>query len=146
MSSVVSLGKNESLVSEYQLAYSLTTFFIKSSFTVTDKRFITVFPSLILGIIPVGKTDISYPLRNIATVACHTEIVFPKLIFGIILFLVGFSILSQSFIGFLVLAFGIILVVSSFTTVIVVRNNAGARQVYSIAPWEKAKDRNWSII
>jgi hypothetical protein len=136
--SIVPLGKNESVVSSYQLAYSLTLFFLKSEFSVTTKRFIAVVPNLFL-IIPIGQQDVSYPLNNIATVACSTDLRVKKLLGGTFLVLVGISM--KSFLGVLLLFLGIITAISSFQTIILIRNNSGARIVYSIAPWESDRAR-----
>jgi hypothetical protein len=136
--SIVSLGRNESVVSNYQLAYSLILFFLKSQFSVTNKRLIAVVPNLFL-IVPVGQQDVSYPLNNIATVACSTNLNVKKLLGGTILALVGVSM--KSFLGIIILLFGIIIAVSGFETVILIRNNSGARIVYSIAPWESDRAR-----
>jgi hypothetical protein len=136
--SIVPLGRNESVVSSYQLAYSLILFFLKSQFSVTTKRFIAVVPNLFL-FVPVGRQDVSYPLNNIATVACSTELRIKKLLGGTILALIGISM--QSFLGFIVFFFGAIIAISSFQTVILIRNNSGARILYSIAPWESDRAR-----
>lgn len=136
--SIVPLGKDENIISNYELAYSLVFFFIKSQFSVTNKRFIGVVPNL-FWIIPVGQQDISYPLNNIATVASSTHIDIKKLLFGVIVSLAGISLKSLA--GLMIVAFGMFLVVASFQAIIVIRNSAGTRIVYGIAPWEQSQAR-----
>lgn len=135
MSEQISLGKDENIISNHILSYSLVLFFIKSAFDITNKRLIGQVPNL-LWIFPIGKNNVTYPLKNIAGVRIDNKISFKKLILGIILVLIGLSKISSLFI---ILLIGILLVISSFEVLLVVQNNSGASISYVVSPLEKNK-------
>lgn len=129
------LGKDETLISENILSYSLVLFFIKCTFDITNKRLIGQVPNL-LWIFPIGKNNVTYPLKNISGVKIDNKISFKRLIIGIILILLSLSALSSLFIFLLI---GILLVISSFEIFLVIQNNSGSSISYAVSPLEKNK-------
>lgn len=135
MSEQIALGKNENVISNNILSYSLVLFFIKCTFDITNKRLVGQVPNL-FWIFPIGTNNVTYPLKNIAGVKIDNKISIKRLIVGILLVLIGISKLSSLFI---ILLIGILLVISSYEIFLVVQNNSGASISYAVSPLEKSK-------
>ncbi|MEH2058591.1 MAG: hypothetical protein V7K97_21050 [Nostoc sp.] len=134
----ISLGQDEQVIAESSFSYSILLNFIKWKVCVTNKRFIARIPNVVLFVIPLGTNLITFPLRNISTIATATEYkLWGFFVAGILIFF-GFGNLSSLF-GFIAFLYGIILAIASFQTLIRV-DSAGAKSLpCSIAVWEKEK-------
>jgi hypothetical protein len=134
----VSLGKEEQLIGEYSLSYSILLFFIKSKFYVTNKRFIAHIPNFILFVLPVGANTATYPLRNISAIKNRTKLKFFRLIGSAIFVVIGLSLLTQSVFGLIMLLLGIIMGLESFPSLVNVETSGAGGLWYPIAIWERA--------
>lgn len=119
--------------------YSIIFFFIKSAFTLTDKRIICDVPNLLL-FIPIGKNNITYPLNNIAGIRLDTKISIKSLLIGAIIALIGLSKLPSLFLLFFI---GALILIGSFKTVMMIQNNSGASISYQVSPFDKAKAQDF---
>lgn len=125
----VVLAKDETLVSEISIPTSL---FSKSHYQLTTKRLIAKTNRTLLGIIPIGSTDNTYPLGNIASVGTVTQFKIGTMFLGILLCVMGLAGLAHGW-GIIVLILGALAIVAAFPGAFVVTNNAG--QTMSHAVW-----------
>ncbi|WP_188206904.1 hypothetical protein [Alkalibacillus aidingensis] len=136
----IALGKDEEVTSKGNFITNLVLAWLKTDFSLTNKRFIGFQPNTLLGVFPLGKKEISYPLKNIASVGVSTQFHLKRFILGLILVFIGLAMFGDSFLGGLILlAVGILPLLNSFTTTMGVTNNAG--QVVNIEMSILEKDK-----
>jgi hypothetical protein len=129
----VNLTSEESVLSEYELAYSLLFFFIKSKFALTNKRFLAKIPNFIF-LFPFGSNDVTYPLNGIVNVKLSTKLRFFRLLIGVVLALIGISNLNY----ILLLLVGAFLILMSYEVIIVIQTSAGSGLlVYPVSWFDK---------
>ncbi|MCE7792388.1 hypothetical protein K8O68_08155 [Salipaludibacillus sp. CUR1] len=120
------LGKEEQIVKESTFRPNLVLSWLKSEMTVTNKRVLGYSRNTLLGLIPLGKNEISYPLKNISSVSISSKFYLSRFIIGLILVLSGLSQISDSFLGglfFLVL--GALPLANSFVSRLIISPNSG---------------------
>lgn len=119
---------------------SLLTSYLKGEIS-GDKNFIKFrIPNTILGLIPLGAEKITISVEQIASVDTDFRLKFKQLLFGIILAILSLEIMSNSIIyGVLVLIFGILTILNSFQTELVVSTTSGDAIVVMFVIFEKIK-------
>ncbi|MCC5911837.1 MAG: hypothetical protein JJT76_15565 [Clostridiaceae bacterium] len=129
----------EITISEEEFMYSISYFFIKSKFKLTNKRIEGEIPNLTL-FIPTGKDSATYSLNNISGVKISTKFYLKSFIIGLILTLIGLPMLGDSFlIGLIMSCVGISTLLNSFRSLIVVQNSGGSSMAHAIAPMERTR-------
>ncbi|MDF5706628.1 MAG: hypothetical protein PUP90_02830 [Nostoc sp. S4] len=127
------LGQDETIQKEYEFSYSMLLFFLKSHFWLTNKRLIVNAPNVLL-VIPTGNDTVTYPLRAIGGVRTKTELKFMSLLAGVVLLLIGLSLVQS--IGILLILLGVPIIIGAFQTLIVVASAGTGVVPYSHLPWE----------
>jgi hypothetical protein len=116
------------LSTKEEIIYSQTysAFFIVSKYYLTNKRFISINSINFLGILTFGEKEVSYPLKNIASVELSTNMHWFRVIIGFLLFLISIALTDENFyFGItLVLLAGAVLL-SCFNTTMKITNTAG---------------------
>ena len=130
------LGANETVIHEEEMAVSMILFFLKIKVAVTNRRVVGQWPNTFLGLIPVGSSSVTYPLANIASVAAGTRVLVGSLIIGAILVLIG---LSETGDLWWLLVIGMLLLVNAFPASFNVTNNAGEKIGHDLAIFERGK-------
>ncbi len=134
------LGKDEQKIKEATFTANLILFWLKANYTLTNKRVTGHTPNTLFGLIPLGKAQISQPLKTIASVASSTKFSFLRLIIGVVFLVMGFSVVGSSlFGGVILLIFGAINILNCFTATFVITNNGGQSTGYEISILEKSK-------
>ncbi len=134
------LSKDEQLVNEETFTTNLLLFWLKTNFALTTKRVMGNAPNTLMGIIPLGKNEITYPLKNIAGVASSTKFHFLRLIIGIFLVPISLSILTSSFLlAIVLLLLGALALLNCYTSTLVITNNAGQAPVVEVSILDKGK-------
>lgn len=111
-------------MNKVQFSISLLFFWIKGEVSV-DKRFIkTNFANTILGMFPAGKDEQNIPLNNVSGANLNTKYSFKRIVVGLILMMFGFgNLASDFFTGFLILAIGVVVFLSSIETVLTIEKS-----------------------
>lgn len=78
----------ENIIRYEKLTSSILTFYIKSDFVITNKRFIAHYPKTVLWFIPMWFNNSTFNLKQISNVNIDIEYDFLKLILWIIFILV----------------------------------------------------------
>lgn len=122
------LGKDETIIKEVTFSPNLVLFWLKAHYVLTNKRLTGKHPNTLLGIIPLGKVNISQPLKTIASVACVSKFWFKRLLFGLVLLVLGLIMMTAE-VPFIVALFvaliGLGNVLTCYTAFFNVTNNAG---------------------
>ncbi len=134
------LGKDEQKIKEATFTANLILFWLKANYVLTNKRVTGHTPNTFLGLIPLGKAQISQPLKTIASVTSSTKFSFFRLIIGVVFLVIGFSVMGSSLPGgIILLILGAINILNCFTATFVITNNAGQSTGYEISILEKSK-------
>lgn len=88
------LANWENIVESNSFISSISTFYVKSDFSVTDKRFVGHFPNIVLWMIPLWYNNITFNLKQISGVSIDVAYNFKKIVFWVISLLVWLSLWS----------------------------------------------------
>ena len=134
----INLGKDEEITESEKFNTNLVPW-LKTDFSVTNKRIIGYRPKAILGFLPLGRDEISFPLSNVASVGVIFNFHLRRFFLGLI-FMLGSIIFSGSLSdALMLLAIASIFFLSCLTNSIVVTNNAGQLLGIEISILEKKK-------
>jgi hypothetical protein len=116
----VILAPDERVVAQGTFAFSALFFFLHWKMAVTTKRLVGKTPNTILGIIPVGSVNVTYPLPNIAGVVTSTSVSFLWIIVGLIFLLGGIGAKSP-----VAMVIGLIALIASYSGQISINSGMG---------------------
>ena len=119
---------------------SLLTFWLKGEVHL-DNNFVSLKnPNTILKIIPLGAKKDSVPVSQLASVESNFKLHLGTLIVGLIIAIIGWSSLSDSFLWAIILMLiGINGIISSFETVLIINTTAGDFKPISFLVFDKKK-------
>lgn len=124
------LGKDEAIIKEITFSPNLVLFWLKANYVLTNKRLTGKHPNTLFGVIPLGKVNISQPLKTIASVACVSKFWFKRLFFGLVLLVLGLIMMGAE-VPFIVALFvaliGLGNLLTCYTAYFDVTNNAGQK-------------------
>ena len=83
------LASGESVISKQGFISSMSTFYIKSDFAITNKRLIAHFPNIVLGCLPLGFGNITFNLKQISGVNIEVSYKIFKLLLGVLAIFIG---------------------------------------------------------
>lgn len=127
----------ETVAHKNNFVSSLSTFYIKSDFATTNKRFIAHYPNIVLGFLPLGFNNKTFSLKQISWVNINVSYKLLKILIGIIaiLFWLGSG-------EFWIMILGIIVWLVFFslgTQVSIAVTTSGQVTYCPIVFWEKGK-------
>jgi len=124
----VVLAPDERVVARGMFSFSTLLFFLHWKMAVTSKRLVGKTPNTILGIIPLGSTNVSYPLPNIAGVVTRTRVSLFWIIVGLLFLLGGLQSRNA-----LAIVIGLIALAASFNAQIFITNSGGGQIGHNVA-------------
>ncbi|NHZ85450.1 MAG: hypothetical protein GWP19_06175 [Planctomycetia bacterium] len=134
------LGKDEKKIKEAAFTANLILFWLKANYVLTNKRLTGDTPNTLFGIVPLGKAQIAQPLKTIASVTSSTKFTLGRLLLGVVLLLIGFSIMGSSFfISLVLLILAAVNILNCYTATFIVTNNGGQSTGYEISILEQSK-------
>ena len=122
-----------------EFSLSMLFFWVKGFISV-DSRFVKVSKgNTILGFIPAGKDNQSIPLKNISSTMISSQYKIKPILLGVIIIFISLSMMSNSFIGALImLLIGVGVLGSGLQNVLIIQR-AGADYPVAVPFFEKAK-------
>ncbi len=132
----VTLTSDERVVAGGRFMFSNLLFFLHWRMAVTSKRLVGHTPNTILGVIPLGSTDVSYPLANIAGVTTRTAYSFFWILVGVIFVLGGLG--APNVVALLI---GLLAFLAAFNAEISVTNSGGGKTGHRIAFFDRGNAR-----
>ena len=124
----VTLAPDERVLAGGSFMFSNLLFFLHWRMAVTSKRLVGQTPNTILGIIPLGSTQVSYPLAAIAGVKTRTAYSVLALALGAILLLAGIANGNA-----ILLILGVLGLAAAFNAKIEVTNSGGGTTGHQVA-------------
>lgn len=125
----VTLAPGEELLGSGRFRVSNILFFIWWNMSVTNRRVVGRVPNTILGVIPLGFNQVSYPLANVAGVGVRRAYSVGLLIIGLVLLLVGLSSFGSrsgsAGGGLVLLVLGVLGILGAFKNAIQLTNSGG---------------------
>ena len=134
----VSLIKDENIIQTAVFRESYIPLIPKSEFTLTNKRILGGFVNVLLWIIPTGKNQITYPLNQVSGVRIDTDFNIKELLIGLLL-LVGGLITIRDILGIFLILLGVLAILNSFKTLLVIQNTSGASVALQVIKADKNK-------
>lgn len=132
------LTNEEKILIKNWFMSSLLTFYIKSEFAVTNKRFIAHYPKIALWLLPLWFNNITFSVKQISWVQIDVSYKIFRLLIWWIWAFVGFSNMSEASRWFIVMIIWILLFVSAIWTYIKVVTSWWTTYC-PILFWEKGK-------
>jgi hypothetical protein len=117
---------------------SVILFWIKTEMGVTNTRVVSRRANTLLGTIPLGYAEETYPLSNTASTSVDVKFSLGRAVFGLIFFLVSFQMLNNLF-GWILLIIGLSMLLNALSARLKITNNCGGSTFLQVSILEKAK-------
>ena len=123
-----------------QYITSLLTFYLKGEIQ-QEKNFLNLKrPNTILGFIPLGAKKDSVPVTQLSSVESDFKLRFGRLIIGIVMAVLGFSMFSDSFfLGLILLLCGVNYAMTAFEVDLIIKTTSGDIKALFFLIFEKSK-------
>ena len=119
---------------------SVVLFWLKTSIAASNMRVQYRSPNTLLGVIPLGSSTQTIPLRNIASVDTNTKFNLGSFVWGVVFLVAGLSCLSGSaFLGILLLLLAAANLANTMSAQLDFVNQAGGRNSVKVSILEKDK-------
>lgn len=135
---IENFAAGESVLTSASFSPNPVLFWVKSTLTCTEKRVTGRKVNTFAGVIPVGSTNVLFPLKQVAAVSVETKVKPISLIIGALLVLFGLSDFSSA-LGILLTLVGIVMFVGGLTAALVITNSGGGRNMVPVTLFEKSK-------
>ena len=130
----------ETVIARESFSPSPVLFWLKTEMVVTEKRITGRQPNTFAGVIPVGSSQILFPLKQVSSISVDSRIKPMRVGLGFILVLVALFTFSSSVLGgLLLLLFGAVLVLGGLRAAMAVTNTASATTYVPVTLFEKAR-------
>lgn len=138
-----SLAPGEADVYGDRFIASIMAPYMKAQLMCSTTRFVYKAPNTLLGFIPLGFSENTMPLRNIASVTTNVKFSFGRFIWALILFILAIVLFNSggagAVFGILLLLWSIASFLTSFPVVLGVVSPAGMAAVIQVSTLEKGK-------
>lgn len=130
------MSDGETRIAEESFRPSLLLFWHKAQMVLTNRRILGSAPNTILGLIPMGKEDITQPLKNVSVISVSTKFRVFRFLIGIVLLLGGMS--SGEAAGVVLGLIGVLFIALSFTAELWVGDSSGGGQDVDVSWLDKS--------
>lgn len=120
---------------------SVVLFWLKTSVAASNMRVMYKSPNTLLGVIPLGSSTQTIPLRNIASVDTNTKFNLGSFVWGVVFLIAGLACLSDSaaLVGILFLLLAAANLANTMSAQLDFVNQAGGRNSVKVSILEKDK-------
>ena len=119
---------------------SFLTFYLKAIVVLEGQFVKTTNPNTILKVIPLGSRNKTIPVNQISSVDDSFSLDFKSFLWGVLFTVLGCYMMGDSLVGGLVIAiYGVLTVLSSFQTILVLNLTSGGVHIISVLFFEKEK-------
>ena len=129
----VTLAPGEQPLARGSFMFSNVLFFLHWQMAMTNRRLVGQTPNTILGVIPMGSTQVSYPMAAIAGVTVRTRYSVFWLLVGLVLLLAGIQGRNV-----LAIILGILALGAAFRAEISVVNSGGQRTGHGVSFFDRS--------
>lgn len=140
MSTNLNFAPGEENITEVTVSPSVLLFWVKTHLGVSSTRVVTKVSNTVLGIIPLGASDASYPLSNVSSAGVNNKVHILRGFIGFLVAMGGLSSFGSSApLALLLLLVGASMLVNSVDATLTLTNNAGGESEIRVSVLEKAK-------
>jgi hypothetical protein len=138
--SMETFSAGETTISREQFSPSPVLFWLKTELSVTEKRITGRQPNTFAGVVPLGSSEILFPLKQVSSISVDSRVKPLRMLIGAVLFVAGLATFGSSFLGALVLiVLGAVLFVGGLRVALVVTNTAGVTSDVCVTMFEKVR-------
>jgi hypothetical protein len=135
-----SFAVGETVVARDRFSPSPILFWLKTELVVTEKRISGTTPNTFLGIIPLGSSNVLFPLKQVSGIGVNNKIKPIRIALGLLLAVAGLSTFGNSFFAALLMVlFGVSLFLGGLTAALEITNNAGSTQRVIVTLFDKTR-------
>ena len=136
--SIDSFAAGETVIARESFSPSPVLFWLKTQLSVTEKRITGRQPNTFAGVVPLGSSEVLFPLKQVSAISVDTKVKPVRMLLGVVLVITGLSMLGSSFFGaLLVLLIGAVLFASGLSCAMTVTSNAGVKNEVVVTLFEK---------
>lgn len=130
--------KNERVIMEGTYCTNVVLRWLTTDLALTNKRFKGYDHNTLFSLLPLGKNEVTMPLKSIASVSTSTKFHLKRFVIGLVFTMIGIPELFHfNLFGLLFLVLGIVPLFNSYTSALIVTNNAGHSIPIQISILEK---------
>jgi hypothetical protein len=135
----LNFAPGETNIIESQFSPSVVLFWLRSQLAVTNRRIVLKEPNTLLGVIPLGYRDAAFPLNNVASVGVEVKFSLGRAILGLIFFIVGIALVTKNVLGIILLLIGFSMLANALSAALRVQNNGGGVNFVKVSVLQKSK-------
>jgi hypothetical protein len=132
----VTLAPDEYVVAAGEFSQGNVLFFLKWRMAITNKRLVGRTPNTVLGVIPLGSTQVSYPIGAIAGISVGTRYSFFWALLGL-LFLTTAA--PGGRLNPVSIVLGLLAILAAIRTQMSITNSGGHRTSHGVAIWNRTE-------
>ena len=134
----ITFAPGETNVTSSKFSPSIVLFWLKTEIAVSSMRVVSKAPNTLLGLIPLGYRDATYPLKNVAGVGVEVKFSVGRAFFGLLFLIISLFILNKFF-GWVLLILGLSMLLNALSAVLKIQNSGGSVSDLRVSILEKAK-------
>ncbi|MFT9494380.1 hypothetical protein [Anaerosolibacter sp.] len=138
---------NERIIKEGTYRTNLLLPWLTTDLSLTNRRFKGYDRNTLLGLIPLGKNEVTIPLKQIASVSTSTKFHIKRFLGGLFVTFLGLGSLSElGLMGIIWTLIGLGVLLNSYTSTLQITNNAGQKVPIQISILEKGNLQSFAGI
>lgn len=140
------LAPGETSVYGQRFIVSLLFPFLKAEMMCSSSRFVYKVPNTLLGIIPIGSEENTFPISAISAVTASGRFKFGRAFLALVFLIFGFAFMDGYPVrGAILLLLSVVFALTSYSTALVVTNHAGGSFGLEISFIESRKLRAFTV-
>ncbi|WP_147802387.1 hypothetical protein [Alkalicoccus halolimnae] len=139
------LGTKESLRREHAFHPNIILFWLRHRLYLSDRRFMGFKRNTLFWVFPMGKQEITYPVRNLVSVNVYTKFYFFRFVIGCFLLFASLILLESALTNaFIVLGLALFPLLHCFVSRLEVSPSNGDRQIIDVNILERQELQNFA--
>ena len=140
------LAPGETSVYGQRFIVSLLFPFLKAEMMCSSSRFVYKVPNTLLGVIPIGSEENTFPISAISAVTASGRFKFGRALLALVFLIFGFAFMDGYPVrGAILLLLSVVFALTSYSTALVVTNHAGGSFGLEISFIESRKLRAFTV-
>ncbi len=136
----VVLASDEQIVYRQAFNTSIFLFWHNTNFIITSQRIIGEKPTLLLGLIPLGHSQIILPLKKIARISSAYKFHIFRFLLGIFIFLLGINLMIESvLLGSMLSSLAVAILLNCYVATLLISSTSRQYTTIELSYFEKNK-------
>jgi len=134
------LASDEQIVYKQAFSTSLFLFWHNTNFIITNKRIIGEKLTIFLGLIPLGQSQITLPLKKIARISSAYKFHIFRFLLGIFIFLLGINLIQEYvLLSIIVSSLGVVILLNCYVSTLLISSTSRQYTTIELSCFEKNK-------